>query len=159
MDDLFSMFFGGGRQRAGKGEPRKGKPQLKEWKVTLEEVYTGTSVKVPHQKYIICEACEGKGGANVKECQTCHGKGMIDRVVQIGPGMFSHASQPCSECHGRGKSCDEADKCKECHGERVKKVTKVIDVTIEPGVPHEQDVIFTGESDEIVNDVRLREKT
>jgi len=74
---------------------------------------------------------------------------MIDKMVQLGPGMFSHASQPCKECKGQGKTMDEKDKCKECKGERVKKVKKDIDVTIEPGCPHENDIIFTGEADEL----------
>jgi len=106
-------------------------------------------VKVPHQKYILCEACEGKGGANIKTCSICKGKGTVDKVIQFGPGMYSHSTTHCHECKGQGKSMDEKDKCKDCKGERIKKITKNIDVTIEPGVPHETDVIFTGEADEV----------
>jgi DnaJ family protein A protein 2 len=112
-------------------------------------VYSGKSVKVPHSKYITCETCEGKGGSNIKTCAKCKGRGMIEKVIQFGPGMFSHSSAPCDDCRGQGKSIDEKDKCKECRGEKVKKINKNIDVTIEPGVPHEQDIIFTGEADEI----------
>eukprot|EP01017_Pseudomicrothorax_dubius_P033723 TRINITY_DN4540_c0_g5_i2.p1 TRINITY_DN4540_c0_g5~~TRINITY_DN4540_c0_g5_i2.p1 ORF type:complete len:331 (-),score=111.52 TRINITY_DN4540_c0_g5_i2:70-1062(-) len=150
MDDIFSAFFGGGRGRGGGGSKvKKGKPILKELKVKLEDVYTGKSVKLPHQKLVSCEACDGKGGANIKTCNSCKGKGVVEKIIQFGPGMFSHSSGPCNDCKGQGKTYDEKDRCKACKGERVRRVTKDIDVTIEPGVPHEKDIVFTGEADEI----------
>lgn len=47
--DIFDMFgMGGGGQ--AKKKAQKGKPVLKELKVTLEEVYTGKLYKLPHAK-------------------------------------------------------------------------------------------------------------
>lgn len=152
MDDIFSAFFGGGRGGGMQGrtkQQRKGKPVLKEMKVKLEDIYVGKSVKFPHTKHVLCETCEGKGGSNIKTCSTCKGKGAVEKIIQFGPGMYSHSSGPCTDCKGQGKSIDEKDKCKDCKGEKIKKITKNIDVTIEPGVPHEHDIIFTGEGDEI----------
>jgi DnaJ-class molecular chaperone len=45
--DLFDMFGMGGGQRGPK-KPQKGKPVLKELKVTLEDVYSGKMFKLPH---------------------------------------------------------------------------------------------------------------
>jgi DnaJ-class molecular chaperone len=45
--DLFDMFGMGGGQRGPK-KPQKGKPVLKELKVTLEDVYSGKLFKLPH---------------------------------------------------------------------------------------------------------------
>jgi DnaJ family protein A protein 2 len=154
FDDIFSFLGGGGRGgmgggRGGKPQQRKGKPVLKELKVKLEDVYNGKSVKLPHQKYILCEKCDGKGGSKVNTCGPCKGKGSIEKVIQFGPGMYSHASQPCNECRGQGKSISEKDKCKDCNGEKIKRITKTIEVTIEPGVPHEHDIVHAAEGDEV----------
>lgn len=45
--DLFDMFGMGGGQRGPK-KAQKGKPVLKELKVTLEDVYSGKMIKLPH---------------------------------------------------------------------------------------------------------------
>jgi DnaJ-class molecular chaperone len=45
--DLFDMFGMGGGQRGPK-KPQKGKPVLKELKVTLEDIYSGKLFKLPH---------------------------------------------------------------------------------------------------------------
>eukprot|EP01017_Pseudomicrothorax_dubius_P028943 TRINITY_DN3483_c0_g1_i2.p1 TRINITY_DN3483_c0_g1~~TRINITY_DN3483_c0_g1_i2.p1 ORF type:complete len:457 (-),score=146.16 TRINITY_DN3483_c0_g1_i2:95-1465(-) len=151
FDDIFSAFFGGGGHgphQQGK-RMKKGKPVLRELKIKLEDVYLGKSVKIPHQKTVLCEECEGKGGKNVKNCAPCKGRGIVDKVVQIGPGMYSQSSFPCPECRGQGKTVDEKDKCKTCKGDKVKRITKELDVTIEPGVPHEKDIVLTGEGDEV----------
>jgi DnaJ family protein A protein 2 len=58
--DLFEMFGMGGKR--GPKKPQKGKPVLKELKVTLEEVYSGKLFKIPHSKKQLCESCDGKGG-------------------------------------------------------------------------------------------------
>ena len=62
--------------------------------------------------------------------------------------MYTKTAAPCDDCHGQGVVFEEKDKCENCKGERVIEVSKVFQVTIEPGVPHENDVIFTGEADE-----------
>ena len=41
----------------------------------------------------------------------------------------------------------EEDRCKTCKGEKIKNTEKELEVSIDPGVPHEHDYIFTGESD------------
>lgn len=61
MSDIFSHFFGGGRKEAG---PKKMKAKLREVEVTLEEVYEGKIIHLPHKRKRVCEGCDGKGGAN-----------------------------------------------------------------------------------------------
>jgi len=76
----------GGAQKS-KG-PKKGKPTLKELKVTLEEVYSGKMVKLPHTRKRVCEGCNGEGGSNVKTCTTCKGQRFVTKMVMLGPGMY-----------------------------------------------------------------------
>lgn len=58
--DIFDMFFGGGGGRGGGGRgPKRGKDVVHQLKVSLEDVYNGTSRKLALQKNVICEKCEG----------------------------------------------------------------------------------------------------
>ena len=149
-DILGGLFgFGGGRGRKD-NKPKKAKPILKELKVTLEDVYLGKMIEVPISRKRICDECNGKGGENVTTCSACKGKGMVERMIMLGPGMYQHSSQPCKDCKGEGKSVPEKDKCKKCKGNKVIDEKKNLEVAIESGVPHEHDYIFTGENDEYV---------
>lgn len=44
----------------------------------------------------------------------------------------------------------EADRCKTCSGAKIVDNEKVVEVPLEPGVPHEYSYKFTGEADEAV---------
>lgn len=125
--DIFSQFFGGGMGGMGgqkSNKPKKGKPVLKELKVSLEDVYKGKMMKLSINRKRVCAACDGLGGKNVKTCTHCKGRGMVEKMVMLGPGMYQHATQPCKECKGEGKIMDPKDKCKVCNGMKVKDESK-----------------------------------
>lgn len=85
-------MFGGGRGGMGGGgkpKQRKAKPKLREAKVTLEDVYKGKMVRLDTKRMRLCDACDGKGGKNVKVCSECKGKKMVTKMVQLGPCMYS----------------------------------------------------------------------
>ena len=105
-------------------------------------------INFEHTRKRICAACEGKGGKDVKKCGTCKGRKVIEKMVMLGPGMYTQSQQVCPECRGEGEICDAKNKCKTCKGIKIVDNTKEIDVSIEPGVPHEHDCILTGEGDE-----------
>lgn len=87
----FEMFFGGGRGHGGGGAQRKQKMKgvRKELEVTLEDAYNGKMAHLPVTRKRCCESCDGKGGANVKKCGECKGRGVVTKMVQLGPGMYS----------------------------------------------------------------------
>ncbi|CAD8057724.1 unnamed protein product [Paramecium primaurelia] len=145
MSDIFSHFFGGGRKESG---PKKMKAKLRELEVTLEDVYEGKIIHLKHQRKRVCEGCDGKGGANSKQCSTCKGKGVVQKLTMLGPGMYSQSSGPCSDCRGEGTIFSEKDRCKKCHGNKVIDVEKIVEIPLEKGVPEEHDYQFYGESDE-----------
>lgn len=143
--DLFDLLGGGGRRPKG---PVKAKPKLRELKVKLEEVYKGKMVTFEHKRKRTCTECDGKGAANAKTCHTCKGRKVVEKMVMVGPGMYSQSTQHCPTCKGDGNLYEEKDRCKKCKGQKIIDDVKVIEVAIEPGVPNEHDIIFTGESDE-----------
>ena len=43
----------------------------------------------------VCTDCEGKGGANAKPCPDCKGKGIVLKMAQVGPGMYTQVQAAC----------------------------------------------------------------
>ena len=88
LDDILAQMFGGmggggmgGMPGMGGGprKPRKGKNEEQEYKVSLEDLYKGKTVKFASVKNVICRVCKGSGGkekAKSRQCATCGGKGM-----------------------------------------------------------------------------------
>ena len=90
LDDILSSMFGmgmgggmpgfggpGGKPR----KPRKGQNEDQEYKVSLEDLYKGKTVKFASTKNVICGTCKGSGGkdkAKPKQCANCSGQGIPD---------------------------------------------------------------------------------
>jgi DnaJ-class molecular chaperone len=56
--DIFDMFFGGGGRGRSRG-PQKGKDVIHQLKVSLEDLYNGTTRKLSLKKKVICAKCDG----------------------------------------------------------------------------------------------------
>lgn len=104
---IFEHFFGGGGMGGGgrQAGPKKGKNVQHAVKVTLEEVYKGKTSKLAINRDRICSKCNGKGGEDGAEatCTRCKGRGMVTKMTQLGPGMYSQSTGPCDECNGSGQ--------------------------------------------------------
>jgi DnaJ family protein A protein 2 len=148
FESLFGGLFGGGRGR-GKQGPKKVKPILKEIKVTLEDLYNGVMKTLKYTRHRTCEPCEGKGGKDAKKCTKCKGQGMIEKVVQLGPGFLSSSRSVCPDCHGEGTVFSKEGVCKVCKGNKINSEEKTIEVPIEQGAPSDHHVTFSSEGDEI----------
>ena len=59
--DIFDMFFGGGGRGRSRG-PQKGKDVIHQLKVSLEDLYNGTTRKLSLKKKVICGKCDGMYG-------------------------------------------------------------------------------------------------
>lgn len=150
MDPFEGLFGGlfGGRRGGGKPQAKKMKPIVKEVKVTLEDIYVGKMKKITFQRHRICEPCDGKGGKDAKKCGPCKGTGVVEKVVQLGPGFISSSRGMCSDCRGEGTTFDKSNKCKTCKGQKINAEEKTLEVPIEQGAPNNHQISFSGEGDE-----------
>jgi len=90
---------------------------------TLEELYMRVPMCFTYKREVICEGCKGLGvedSSYIKTCDRCNGIGMINRVVQLGPGMIQQSSSPCNVCRGSGKRITPGRECKMCGGKKKK---------------------------------------
>lgn len=145
--DVFDMLFGGGGRRR---EPSRGKDVIHRLKVSLEDMYNGTTKRLSLQKNVICSKCNGRGGKEgaVQTCQNCRGTGMYVRIQQIGPGMVQQIQSMCRECDGQGERINARDRCKNCNGKKIVKESKILEVHVDKGMSEGQKVTFHGEGDQ-----------
>jgi len=152
--DIFDMFFGGGGGRGGRGrnpgEKMRGRDTVHQMKVSLEDLYNGTTRQLAVQKNVICSGCNGIGGkeGSVQKCDNCNGSGMDIKMRQIGPGMVQQIQQPCRQCNQTGEKIKEKDKCKTCNGKKVEKQRKILKCEIDKGMKDGQKLTFNGEGDQ-----------
>lgn len=149
--DIFDIFFGGGgRGRGGRQGPRKGSDVIHQLKVSLDDLYNGTTRKLALQKSVICSKCEGRGGkeGSVQKCSSCRGSGMQVRIQQIGPGMVQQIQTVCGDCKGEGQVIDPKFRCKICNGKKIVKERKILEVHIDKGMKDNQQIRFSGEGDQ-----------
>jgi len=154
--DIFSQFFNtpGGSPFGGGGSSRhrrrKGEDVVHPLKVSLEELYNGTSKKLSLSRNVLCPKCNGKGsksGASMK-CGNCQGAGYKMQIRQLGPGMLQQMQTPCNDCRGTGETISDKDRCGQCKGEKTVQEKKVLEVVVEKGMQHSQKITFPGEADE-----------
>lgn len=153
-EDLFAQFFGGGFFGGGgrssrPSGPRKGKDVQHALKVTLADLYNGKTSKLSLRKTVLCKACDGKGGKEgaVRTCSGCKGSGRKTMLRQTGI-MIQQVESVCNECHGEGEIINSKDMCKTCQGKRVTEEKKVLEVHVEKGMKHGQEIRFSGEGDQ-----------
>ncbi|CAM8952339.1 unnamed protein product [Rhodiola kirilowii] len=154
--DIFSSFFGGspfggvgGGSSRGRRQ-RKGEDVVHPLKVSLEDLYNGTSKKLSLSRNVLCSKCKGKGsksGASMT-CGGCKGSGMKVSIRHLGPSMIQQMQHPCNECKGTGETINDKDRCPQCKGEKVVQEKKVLEVHVEKGMQNGQKITFPGEADE-----------
>lgn len=141
MGDIFDMFFGG---RGSRGPSRREKPQMKptvkKVNIDMEQIYTGHLKSVIIDRKILCGGCDGKGGKNITTCNQCKGRGVVIRMVQLGPGMYSQSQSSCGKCGGEGKIFKREDICKKCNGEKTINKREKVEIPIEKGIPNKHQI-------------------
>ncbi|CAH8307318.1 unnamed protein product [Eruca vesicaria subsp. sativa] len=143
--DIFSSFFADRERRQ-----RRGEDVIHPLKVSLEDLYLGTTKKLSLSRHTLCSKCNGKGsksGASM-QCRGCQGTGMKVTLRQLGPGMVQQMQHACNECKGTGEKVNDRDRCTQCKGEKVVSEKKVIEVNVEKGMVHSQKITFKGQADE-----------
>ncbi|GFY92699.1 DNAJ homologue 3 [Actinidia rufa] len=151
--DIFEQFFGGGAFGGGgssRGRKKQGEDVIHSQKVSLEDLYNGTSKKLSLTRNVLCSKCRGKGSKSglPGRCYVCRGSGMKTSIRQIGPGMIQQMQHVCPECRGTGEVINERDRCPQCKGSKVTQEKKVLEVHVEKGMQNGQRIVFKGEADE-----------
>lgn len=126
-DDLFGMFFGGGRGR--QQGPSKGPSVNHPLKASLEDLYNGRTVKLAVTRKVL------KGEAT--DCGACQGRGIRVELRQIGPGMMQQLQSKCPQCTGQGWTAE------------TKTERKVLEVLVEKGMRHGEKITFRNMGDEL----------
>ncbi|KAK7375216.1 hypothetical protein VNO78_35909 [Psophocarpus tetragonolobus] len=152
--DIFSSFFGGSSFSTGGSSrgrrQRRGEDVVHPLKVSLEDLYLGTSKKLSLSRNVLCSKCNGKGsksGASMT-CAGCQGTGMKVSIRHLSPSMIQQMQHPCNECKGTGETINDRDRCPQCKGEKVVQEKKVLEVVVEKGMQNGQKITFPGEADE-----------
>lgn len=155
--DIFESFFGssfggssfGGGSSRGRRQ-KQGEDVVHPLKVSLEDLYNGTSRKLSLSRNVICSKCKGKGSKSGAsgQCMGCQGSGMKVSIRQLGPGMIQQMQHVCPTCRGSGETISDKDKCGQCKGSKVVQDKKVLEVHVEKGMQHGQRIVFQGEADE-----------
>ncbi|XP_021892668.1 dnaJ protein homolog ANJ1 [Carica papaya] len=151
--DIFQSFFGGSPFGGGSSRgrrQRRGEDVVHPLKVSLEDLYLGTSKKLSLSRNVICSKCNGKGSksGNSTKCGGCGGSGMKVSIRHLGPSMIQQMQHPCNECKGTGEIISDKDRCPQCKGEKVVLEKKVLEVIVEKGMQNGQKITFPGEADE-----------
>lgn len=161
--DIFESFFGGsfggghhfggpfgGGGSSSRSRKRQGEDVIHTLRVSLEDLYNGTTKKLSLSRNKLCHKCKGKGSKSgaTGRCNGCRGTGMKVSTRQIAPGMIQQMQHVCPDCRGSGEAISERDKCTQCKGSKVTQEKKVLEVHVEKGMQNGQKIVFTGEADE-----------
>ncbi|XP_065859220.1 chaperone protein dnaJ A6-like [Euphorbia lathyris] len=152
--DIFDQLFGGGGFGGGSSSrgrrQKRGEDVVHTLRVSLEDLYNGTSKKLSLARNTLCSKCKGKGSKSGASgtCHGCRGSGMKVTTRQIGLGMIQQMQHVCPECRGSGEVISESDKCQQCKGSKVTQEKKVLEVHVEKGMQNGQKIIFEGQADE-----------
>jgi DnaJ homolog subfamily A member 2 len=120
----------------------RGRDRMRHATMSLEELYTGKTTKVPITRHIICQKCCGKERQNVTVHSDARGNPMF-RDSMLG--------QNFQLCHGYDEMGERMGLKKECENCKDKKVVterKFLDVHVKKGMRNGERIIIYGESDQ-----------
>ncbi|RYR20574.1 dnaJ protein homolog [Arachis ipaensis] len=137
--DIFQSFFG--RSPFGDGGSSRGRRQKRgedvvhPLKVSLEDLYLGTSKKLSLSlsRNVLCSKCNGKEykSGNSTKCAGCQGTGMEVSIRHLGPSIVQQMQHPCNECKGTGGTISDRDYCPQCKGKKVVQEKKVLEIHVD----------------------------
>lgn len=139
FEDLFGSFFGQkSRNRQQQEEDESGEDLRYDLEIDLEDVYFGAEKEINYYAYIKCKKCDGLGASGkskVSNCGTCHGKGFVTQIVNLGPIRMQNQGV-CPTCRGKGKTIK--DPCEHCNGQGRIKDKVSLKVKIPKGINDSQ---------------------
>ncbi|MCQ2792885.1 MAG: molecular chaperone DnaJ [Bacilli bacterium] len=151
LGDIFSSFFGGGRQQRQSYGPRRGDDALQRIRVPFMDAVLGKKVLVPVSYDEKCSKCGGTGAKtpnDIKTCPHCGGRGYVRTQQRTLFGVME-GQAPCPHCGGSGKIIET--KCDECGGKGYKHIKRDLEVNIPAGINAGQQIVIKGKGERGVN--------
>lgn len=151
FEDIFDMFFGGGRTRSRGHRPQKGADLQYRLTITFEEAAFGGEKEITLPRTENCPTCNGSGareGSSPQTCSQCGGAGEVSFRQQSILGNIIQ-TRTCSRCNGQGQII--TDPCDTCNGQGQVRRQRRIKVTIPPGVDTGQRLRMAGEGEGGIN--------
>jgi molecular chaperone DnaJ len=142
FEDIFGSFFG--QRNNSRREDESGEDLRFDLEISLEDVYFGTEQEINYYAYVECPKCGGSGASNkskIQVCSTCHGKGFVTQMVNLGPIRMQNQGV-CPACRGKGKIIK--DSCNKCDGKGRIKDRVNIKVNIPKGINEGQRIKLKG---------------
>lgn len=131
------------RRISSRSQLKPGNKFSAELKVTLKELYRGTIKRVRIKHKVPCNACLNSIEDEFTRCGMCMGQGEIVSIVQTSPGQMVQQRKPCRKCNATG-SIQKRTNCFQCNGTRQINEKRTLEVQIEPGMMHGQEIIPAG---------------
>ena len=159
MNNIFASMFGGGGGPfagggpfgsggpfGGGGQPKKRQkpaPRVHEISVSLYDFYHGKFIRIQFERQRFCASCNGEGCKSYNSCNTCNGRGVVEQLIMLAPGMQAMSRSPCNPCNGSGKVA--YGKCDTCNGKKMFNQEKILEIQIEPGMKADDTLVFKNE--------------
>ena len=153
--DAFSDLFGGGgfnpfgRQQQQQRQ-RRGQDLNLTVKLTLEEIFNGTTKRFRFRRNESCSTCSGKGGTGKTTCARCQGAGMVNEIINTPIGQIRNTAV-CNACEGEGYVVETA--CTACNSSGVKPIDETVDINIPHGVIDGLKMAMGGKGNAIKNGI------
>jgi molecular chaperone DnaJ len=127
VNDIFEQFFGHGRRRQQNSDINV------EISLAPREFLTGCHKRINIRRKSFCTSCQGSGGHNPRNCNTCHGRGFEQRVIQLSPFQTMTQNVACSSCGGKAQSFERM--CDNCSGQGQMFTEDLIDINVPENAP------------------------
>lgn len=147
--DIFETFFGGGGfgSSTRRNGPQKGRDIRANVEVTFEEAAFGVEKEVNIFRMENCGKCHGTGakpGTNPQTCTVCNGTGQVQYKQRTPFGQFINV-KTCDHCNGEGRII--TNPCSDCHGRGKVRKSRKIKVNIPAGIDDGQTISLRGEGE------------
>jgi DnaJ family protein A protein 2 len=147
IGSLFGMFGSAGPMGGMPNGPRvrraKAPSKVHELPLRLADFYNGRTIQMKFERQKFCDGCKGVGAKTFVSCTSCQGRGFVEQIVMMGPGMQAMTRAPCISCQGEGKKPGVS--CSSCNGKKFQSQEKTLDIKIEPGMKVGEVLVFARE--------------
>jgi DnaJ-class molecular chaperone len=128
-------FFNFHRNQNQQNTLRKMNDHFYTCKISLKDVFFGTTKKLRVNRTRICKSC-------IKSCDVCNGSGKITQQIQMGP--FSQIiNRSCDTCNGTGKNKNNGNiHCTKCESSGSINEENIFEIILDQGVETGKQIVF-----------------